>query len=276
MNRIVLITGGTKGIGLAVAQAFLAKGDIVIGASRRPAEVPFPTHALDLSSEESIRECVGWVAREYGRIDILVNSAGMGIGGPLEDYSDAQLQRECQLNFIGTARMICAVLPYMRAQNAGKIISIGSVAARIPIPFQSMYSASKAALASMTGALRLELKGTGVSLCVVEPGDTATGFTAAREFAAGTGQHSCYQAPCEHALNAMMHDEIHGKSPETVARAVVRLAGKRRMPARRVVCMDYKLLCLAARLLPVRVVEWVLGLLYLKSKKDAGYRYAKK
>ena len=110
MNRIVLITGGTKGIGLAVAQAFLAKGDIVIGASRRPAEVPFPTHALDLSSEESIRECVGWVAREYGRIDILVNSAGMGIGGPLEDYSDAQLQRECQLNFIGTARMICAVM----------------------------------------------------------------------------------------------------------------------------------------------------------------------
>lgn len=128
----------------------------------------------------------------------------------------------------------------------------------------------------MTGALRLELKGTGVSLCVVEPGDTSTGFTAAREFAAGTGEHPCYQAPCEHALNAMMHDEIHGKPPETVARAVVRLAGKRRMPARRVVCMDYKLLCLAARLLPGRVVEWVLGLLYLKSKKDAGYRYAKK
>jgi len=273
MNRIVLITGGTKGIGLAVARAFLQQGDTVIGASRQPAEAGFPVYPLDLLDDESIRRCVADVLERYGRIDVLVSSAGVGIGGVFEDYSFDQLERECALNLLGTAKLTAAVLPSMRAQGFGRILFIGSVAGRIPIPFQTMYSASKAALAAMSDALRLELRGSGVQCGVIEPGDTATGFTAARTFAENRLSNQDSRRLCERALNAMMLDELHGKSPDTVAKTAVRMAARRRMPGRSVVCVDYKLLCLAARLLPRRMVEYILGKLYLESKKDAGFQY---
>ncbi len=273
MNRIVLITGGTKGIGLAVAKAFLQRGDTVVGASRNPQDTGFPTFPLDLTNDASIRECVSRVLQEYGRIDVLVNCAGVGIGGPLEDFTFTQIETECTLNLLGTAKMIATILPHMREQKYGRIITIGSVAGRVGLPFQSMYSASKAGLGSMSDALRLELKGTGVQTCLIEPADTTTGFTAARTFTVN-GQSECsYREACERALNSMIYDEIHGKSPDTVARAVLRAADRKNMPARIIVGLDYKFLFTLVRLLPRWLAEVVMEQMYLKTKKDVGFRY---
>ncbi|MBQ9942373.1 MAG: SDR family NAD(P)-dependent oxidoreductase [Christensenellaceae bacterium] len=276
MSRIVLVTGGTKGIGLAISRAFLALGDTVIAASRHPGQPGFPAIAADLCDPAAVTALAENVAAEYGRIDILINCAGAGLGGALEDFSAGQLTTECTLNLIGTARMTAAVLPIMRRQKSGRILSVGSVAGRVGIPFQSLYSASKAGIGAMNDALRLELKGTGVQVCTLEPGDTKSGFTSARAFADGIADNPDYKDACQRALNAMMHDELNGKAPESVAKAAVKLAKKRRMPARKVIGPDYKLLCLLIRLLPRRLVEFVLTKMYLTSKKDAGFRYPTK
>ena len=272
MSRIVLVTGGTKGIGLCIAQAFFAAGDTVVAASRRPAKVPFDTLPLDVSNDQSIVDCVRAVREKYGRLDILVGCAGLGVGGPMEGYSFSQMEQECRLNLVGAAKVIKAALPLLR-ESRGRVISISSVAARIPLPYQCLYSASKAALSAMSDALRLELWQSGVQFCALEPGDTKTGFTAARTYAAQMRGLPCYRSTCESALNAMISDEIHGKNPDTVARTALKVAKKRKMPARRVVCADYKLLCLAARFLPHALVEIILRRLYFHTKKDAGFRY---
>lgn len=269
----ILITGAGSGIGLATAQYLLSHGHNVSGTSRRQRNVGFPIYTMEASDASSVSAAISAAIRDMEHVDALICCAGLGLGGALEDFSPEQLCTELTVNTTGAALAIRAILPHMRANGFGRILCIGSVAGHIAIPFQSMYSASKAAIGSMTDALRLELRGSGVQACTIEPGDTRTEFTSARQFAAGIPKNIYYQAACERALNAMMYDEQHGKPPETVARAIYRALRRRRMPARIVVGASYKALVLAARLLPHAIVEYVLSLLYLRSKKDGGFRY---
>lgn len=273
MAPVVLITGINGGIGQAIADVFSKHGYTVVGAARHTEETHYPCVYMDYLSPDTVRQGIAQVLHRFGRIDVLVQSAGAGIGGALEDYSDSQLTLECSLHLTGAALVDREVLPSMRQAGRGRIIHIGSVAARIPIPFQALYSASKAGLGALSDALRLELRGTGVQVTTVEPGDTQTGFTGSRHYAAGMAKNSSYQDPCQRSLNAMMYDEQHGKSPKTVADTVYRLCQKKKMPRRKVVCLSYKLLVLGARLLPAALVEWILTQIYLKSKKDGGFRY---
>jgi len=270
-KRIALVTGGVKGIGKAIADALTKEGYTVVATTRSPKNEG--EAKLDITDPASCKECIDNIIKAHGRIDLLVNCAGMGYGGAMEDLSDDELTREVNTNLLGTARMMHAVLPHMRGQGSGRIINIGSVAGRIEIPFQAMYSASKAGMALMTDAVRLELKGTGVQVCVVEPGDTRTDFTAARAYASGIKKNEAYRRYCENALNTMMYDEQHGKAPESVAKVVVRQAKRRRMRARVVVGFDYKLLSVLAAIVPKGLLQFILYLMYMRKGKDGGFSY---
>ena len=144
MSKVVIVTGGTSGIGLAALDALRAKGCTVYALSRHG------DIACDVSDEQSARAAVEAVLAREGRIDILVNCAGFGISGAAELTPLDMAKKQLDVNLFGTANMVNAVIPAMRAQGGGRIVNTGSVAGFVPIPFQTWYSASKAAIESYT------------------------------------------------------------------------------------------------------------------------------
>jgi len=155
-----------------------------------------------------------------------------------------------------------AVLPGMIEARRGLVVIVSSVAALFPIPFQSHYSSSKAALEAYGRALRMECRPYGVQVALVQPGDTKTGFTASRTF--DVGESSPFYDACHKSVARMEHDEQNGRPPETVARRIVALTEKAHPPARNVIGPDYNALVLASRVLPVSLIDWALGKMYIR------------
>lgn len=146
---------------------------------------PGVTHLqADVTDEAQVNAAVAEILRREGRIDILINNAGFGISGAIEFTPAQEARRQFDVNFFGMVNMNRAVLPIMRQQGSGRIVNMSSVAAPIAIPFQAYYSASKAAVRTYSLALASEVRPFGVEVCVIMPGDIATGFTAARRKAA--------------------------------------------------------------------------------------------
>lgn len=265
----VLITGVTGGIGLATARLFLQNGFQVAGCSRhKSADLPegllwFP---MEVTEEDSIYQCIESVCQTLGGIDILIHCAGMGLGGSVEDVSANELGHQLDINTLGFIRVAQAILPGMRAQRRGLLLPISSIAGFISIPYQSSYSASKFALEALVQALRMEIKPFGIQACLIEPGDTKTGFTQARKLCKHI--QPCYQASMHAAIHKMEVDEQKGKSPDTVAKTALKLVYKRRPPIRRAVGASYRAIRVLFKLLPDRLVEWILGILYLPKHSD--------
>ena len=188
MHPIVILTGGTSGIGLAAAEALRARGCVVYEFSRRGAPQDPHHRGVDVTDEAAVRAAVAEILALEGRIDILVNNAGFGISGAVEMTDPADAHRLMEVNLFGMDNLIRAVLPAMRRAGSGRIVNVSSVAGVFPIPFQAWYSASKAAVRAMTVALANEVAPYGIGVCDVLPGDIRTGFTAARKkSAAGDG-----------------------------------------------------------------------------------------
>lgn len=181
-SPVVLVTGVSAGIGLAVANAFAAKGFEVFGTSRDPSSTqPIPgveLVQLDVTDAASVSAAVASVIRRAGRIDILVNNAGIGIIGAAEESSVAQARQLFDTNFFGLVRLTREVLPHLRAQGSGRIINIGSVLGLLPAPYAALYSASKHAVEGYSESLDHETREFGVRVSVVEPGFTKTSFGA--------------------------------------------------------------------------------------------------
>lgn len=172
-RSVVLVTGANRGIGHATAALLAEHGYRVFGTARKPArESPdgFELVPLDVTSEESVRSCVSAVLERAGRIDVLINNAGVGLIGASEEASINEATALFDTNLFGVARMVNAVLPAMRARRSGLIINFGSLGATLPVPFHGYLSASKAAVTTYSDALRLELKSLGIDVSVVEPG----------------------------------------------------------------------------------------------------------
>jgi NAD(P)-dependent dehydrogenase (short-subunit alcohol dehydrogenase family) len=171
---VVFITGGSSGIGLATVRRLAAAGDQVFCGSRSPTSVPLPAGVtpvpLDVSDPAAAERAVQSVVEAAGRLDVLVNNAGTGILAPLEETTDAEAHRTFEVNVFGPMRLARAALPVMRAQGSGRIVNVTSVNDIAPAPFGGWYSASKAALASLSAVLGAELHGTGVFVTVVAPG----------------------------------------------------------------------------------------------------------
>ena len=219
-RRIVLVTGASSGIGKAVADRLHAAGYRVYGASRRTVAGGIPWMTLDVTDDASVAAAIANILQAEGRLDAVINCAGYGIAGAVEETSIDEARAQFETNFFGTLRVCRAVLPDMRAQGAGLIINIGSLAGLIAIPFQALYSASKFAIEGLTEALRMEVKQFGIDVVLIEPGDFHTGFTAARIRTAASTQASPYIGAFTAALGQMERDETSGPSPVIVARLV--------------------------------------------------------
>jgi NAD(P)-dependent dehydrogenase (short-subunit alcohol dehydrogenase family) len=265
-GQVVLITGASSGIGAACAARLAAAGHRVFGASRRPA-APGPAGGewltLDVCDAASVAAGVEHVLRSAGRIDVLVNNAGMGIAGAVEDTPPEDLLVQLDTNLLGPLRLVRAVAPVMRAQGRGRIVQVSSLAGRIGIPFQGAYSASKFALEGLSEALALELRPLGIDVVLVQPGDVRSGFGAARRWTDAARANPVYRERATRAIAAMEQAERSGPPPERVARLVARIVTARR-PRLRYVCATPLERCglVAQRLLPGRWFEALLRASY--------------
>lgn len=222
MSKVILITGGSSGIGKAIGEFLHDKGYTVYGTSRKPEQVirsVFPLVALDVRNAESISEAVAEVIAKAGTIDVLINNAGVGITGPLEEIPADEIRNNFETNLFGPVEVMKAVLPQMRAQKSGLIINVTSIAGYMGLPYRSVYSASKGALELISEALRMEVKQFGVTITTVAPGDFATNIAAGR-YHAPVVKGSAYEKVYGDVL-ATMNDHVDaGNDPVQMAEAV--------------------------------------------------------
>lgn len=225
MSKIVLITGGSSGIGKSIGEFLKDKGCTVYGTSRHPdryADSSLNLIRLDVSDNDSILEAITTVIAQHGRIDVLINNAGAGITGPIEETPDVEIQRNFETNFFGPIRVIKAVLPHMRAQRSGLIINITSIAGYMGLPYRGVYSASKGALELLTEAFRMEIKEFNISMTNVAPGDFATNIAAGR-YHAPVLEESPYKKTYADTLDLMNAHVTEGKDPKIMANAIYKI-----------------------------------------------------
>lgn len=175
---IALVTGASSGIGLVTAQLLAKAGYRVFGTSRKPVVSPTGITMLvcDVTDESSVKHLVDEVVRQAGRIDLVVNNAGVGLLGAAEESSIGQAQRLFDVNVFGVARVINAVLPIMRAQKSGRIVNMSSILGVIPSPFNAFYASTKHAIEGYTESVDHEVRRFGIRVVLVQPGVTRTSF----------------------------------------------------------------------------------------------------
>ena len=223
---IIFITGASSGIGKSIGIYLTEKGCKVYGTARNPAQYKdfnhFPLLTLDVSKPDTIQTAVNEVLALSGRIDVLINNAGVGITGPLEETPYDAIDHCYNTNFKGPMRVIEAVLPTMRKQHSGLIVNITSIAGAMGLPYRGIYSASKASLSIITETYRMELKPFGVHCCTLAPGDFATNIAAGRYHVAPE-KTSPYHPLYQQNLDQMNAHVSAGSDPIAVAKSVYKI-----------------------------------------------------
>lgn len=227
---VVLITGASSGLGKATGE-FLAKvGYKVYGTARNPDKYPefdaFELLPLNVQEDASATAVVQALMAREGRIDILINNAGVGITGPMEETPYEAACNAFETNYHGPLRMMRAVLPVMRRQRGGQILNITSIAGYMGLPYRGVYSASKGALQLATEAYRMEVRPFGIRVSTLAPGDYATNIAAGR-FHSPVNPASPYGKHYGESLEIMNAHVHSGGDPTQVARAVLRILKKR-------------------------------------------------
>ncbi|MDJ0962194.1 MAG: SDR family oxidoreductase [Acidimicrobiia bacterium] len=262
---IAIVTGASSGIGKAIATHLAAAGFRVFG-SRLPDE-PDAAIAdqalipLDVDDESSVEAFVDDVTAQAGRIDVLVNCAGFGIAGPLEETTVDEAKAQFETNYFGVHRMCRAVLPMMRRQGSGRVVTVSSIGGLIALPFQATYSATKFALEGLMEALRHEVRPFGIAVSLIEPADFATGFTAKRRIAREAGSSdSPYADAFVTALEVVTKDEIGGWEPDAIGELAVKIVTRRRPRLRYTVGrLDERFASWLKRVVPNRWFEPIVG-----------------
>ncbi len=258
---VVVVTGASEGIGYEIARAFAQDGYYVYGLSRSlrgPEGVTLIP--MDVRDDDSVTLAFNQIEQEAGKVDILINNAGFGISGAAEFAGDQALS-QMDVNFLGTLRCISRALPLMRP-GGGRIVNISSLAAVFPIPFQSLYSASKAAVNALSMALINELKGFGIQVCAVMPGDVRTGFSKSRRKITEGGD--IYRGVIGPSVAVMEKDEAAGMAPELVGRRIYEIATARRLKPLYTIGVKYKVFLFLKRILPPGAVVFILGKMYVR------------
>ncbi len=260
MAKTVVITGGSSGIGRAAARALMNSGNRVYELSRTGADSDGVTHiTADVTDEASLRSAADEIVRREGRIDALICCAGFGISGAVEFTETEAAQRLMDVNFFGVVRTVIAFMPHLR-ESRGRVVLISSIAGILPIPFQTYYSASKAAINAYAAALQNEVRPFGVSVCAVMPGDIRTGFTAAREKSQKGDE--LYNGRISRSVARMEKDETEGMSPDAAGAYIARIALKKRVKPYYSVGFVYKLFSVIYRVLPWRFISFILYKMY--------------
>lgn len=261
MSKVVLITGGSSGIGKSIGEYLLSKGFKVYGTSRSPQnyiESKFLIIALDVTKKDSIISCIQTVIDAESRIDVVINNAGAGITGPIEEIPETEIKQNFETNFFGPINIIKAVLPQMRKQNSGLIINITSIAGYMGLPYRGIYSASKGALELITEAFRMELKDFNIQMTNIAPGDFATNIAAGR-FHAPVKKDSPYKEKYASVLKAIDEDVNKGDDPIAVAEMVYKVIETKQPKIHyKVGAFMQKFSIVLKRLLPDKVYEKML------------------
>lgn len=225
---VILITGITSGFGRAMAERLNANGHKVYGTHRKDCvKIPGVYYIkADVRDEESVDNAVNTVLSKEGRIDVFINNAGMGVGGPLEFTTIDDARTQMDVNFMGMVRFLNRIVPVMRRQRQGKIICVSSIGGLMGLPYQGMYSASKFAIEGYCEALRLEVRQFGISVTVINPGDFFTGFTAARTKNLPPETTAAYPGYSD-SMKSIESDERSGLQPDYLARRICRIVCKR-------------------------------------------------
>jgi len=176
MKKVIIVTGASSGIGKEMASYLSKLGHMVYGTSRsiKNQTNSFQSLEMDVCNEQSVQAAINKVIQEQGRIDVVINNAGIGMAGVPESLSVNDAEKVFNTNVLGVIRVCEAVIPIMRKNKGGRIINISSIAAEMGLPYRGIYSASKAAVQRYTEALRMEVKKYGIEACTVQPGGIAT------------------------------------------------------------------------------------------------------
>lgn len=261
MKKVAVVTGGSSGIGKQTARLLADKGYAVYELSRSGKDEGIIRHiTADVTDEEQLKAAFECVFADTGRIDLLVNNAGMGISGAVEFTELSEAKHIFDVNFFGVFLCVKESIKYLRKTPNSQIINISSVAAVFSIPYQSFYSATKAAQNSLTLALSSELQPFGIRVNAIMPGDVKTGFTAARS--KNEAGSEFYGNSINSAVGIMEKDEIGGMSPEKIAKSIYKISQKKCTGKLFVAGSKYKVFVFISKFLPKGFVTKTVASMY--------------
>ena len=258
--KVILVTGGSSGLGYAMCQRLAATGHRVVGTGRKPGEQPngWQLLAMDVTDDASVQRAVAEVVRLHGRIDVLVNNAGTGIQGAVEDIPVDLARNLFEANVFGVHRVCLAVLPHMRAQKQGLVINISSIAANFGLPYRAFYSASKAAVDRYGEALSIEVRPFGIQVVTVQPGEFNTNIPNARLRPPVVSEP--YRKGYDRAMEVLGGSMHYSRDPDELALVVAKIiASPRPRSVYRVAQGVQKMSVSLKKLLPGRMVERMVG-----------------
>ncbi len=265
---IVVISGASSGIGLDAATHFAQNGHTVYALSRSgkvragstppAAELDIRHLKVDVTNAEAVKQAVALIEAEHGVIDVVIANAGYGISGSFEEHTEAEWKQQIDVNLFGVIHLVQAVLPNMREHKAGKIIITSSLAGKIAIPYQSYYSASKAALNSLCLALQNEVHQFGITCVALMLGDISTQFTAQRE-----KTFSNFYPKLNASIAKVEKDEQSGQSSKAVAERMYKIAtGASSQAPLQTLGASYQFVTFLAHVLPSRASNFLVRKLY--------------
>ncbi len=266
MSAIILITGASSGIGKTCAEYLSSIGHTVYGTSRKPASTDKPKYIplqMDVTDRQSVKEGIASIIDQQGRIDVVVNNAGMGYLSVLEYATEKEVRLQMDTNFMGVVNVCAEALPHMRRQHCGKIVNISSIGGVMGLPYQGIYSASKFAVEGYSEALSLEVARFGIRVSLIEPSDFKTAFTANRPKPEISVDDETYKASLARTSRIIVDEEESGKSPFVLAKLLAKIVQTKnprfRYPVGKV---DQVLSVYIKRLLPSRWFQFILRTYY--------------
>jgi NAD(P)-dependent dehydrogenase (short-subunit alcohol dehydrogenase family) len=266
LKKVILITGISSGFGKETSELLAKAGNTVYGTLRKDIDYKGPVNILrmDLTDRGSIKDAVAAILKNEGRIDTLINNAGMHTGGPIETSPIENIRLQMDTNFIGTVNLTKEVLPIMRRNGGGTIINFSSIGGLLGLPYQGIYSAAKFAIEGFSEALRIEVRQFNIKVVIITPGDFRTNNTAnRRNFLAPTGPDDPYNRQYEKTLASIEKDENNGWKPLVLARKLVKIVGYKNPRQRYIIATFlYKLAVTLKHFLPGKLFSRLLGYFY--------------
>lgn len=270
-SKVALVTGGSSGIGEATARALADAGFVVYAVARRTEPMAalsrngVHTFSMDVTDDASVVAGVDRIIAEQGRIDVLVNNAGYGSYGAVEDVPIDEARRQFEVNIFGLARLVQLVTPHMRKQHSGRIINISSIGGKIYEPLGAWYHATKFAVEGFSDSLRIELRPFGIEVVIIEPGPIRTEWnTIARDNLQANSAGTVYAELAAAATRVLekADEPLRSSGPDVVARKIVKAATVSHPRARYPVGRSAGTIVRARKLLPDRAMDAVIGRMF--------------
>jgi NAD(P)-dependent dehydrogenase (short-subunit alcohol dehydrogenase family) len=262
-QKVVIVTGASSGIGKAIADRLANSGYRVFGTSRNasgPSESGVEMISMDVDSDESVSAAIKHVVALAGGFDAVINNAGWALNGPIEETSLAEARALMETNFFGVLRVCREALPILRARRQGHIINISSLSGIFGTPFSGLYSASKFAVEGLSEALRLETRKMGISVSLVQPGDTDTQLPLNRRHTAVSTADGPYASSLKRYLDNQAKDEENAISPDAVAAVVLKILRSSRPRMRYSVAkVGQRIVVPLKRFMPSVLFEWIVA-----------------